>query len=82
MASPTSQTIHIYTSNVLKTHSFIHHVATRNSSTGKVVSTLAKKLGLPGTIDDVIAKWKNMALPVTRTPIWGYHKVSNVEYDG
>ena len=31
---------------------------TRNSSTGKLVSTPGKWLGLPGKIYDVIAKWK------------------------
>ena len=49
---------------------------TRNSSTGKMVSTPGKRLGLPSKIDDVIAKWKKTTLPVTRTPISGYLKVS------
>ena len=44
---------------MMKTHSFFHHVssvATRTSSSGKLVSSPEKRLDLPGKIDFVIAK--------------------------
>ena len=44
---------------IMKTYSFLHHVFsvdTHNSSSGKLVTTPGKRLGLPSKIDFVIAK--------------------------
>ena len=55
------------TQNVIKSYLFHHHVfsvAICHSSTCKLVSTPETRVGLPGKIDDVIARWKeNVASP-------------------